>query len=169
MARYKIIHGHYTCSYNGSDIGTTRSGFRIRERIHTEPILVDEGGDVPIDSINRGTEYAIEVLDGMEYGKLKAAMLASTGSNSAVGQGMAQIGTLQTANAKTLILAPASGNSAGNASITYTAAYAIVEGDVDIPLSLHVKTGAMTFICYPDPTVSTNASANAITESGSAE
>jgi hypothetical protein len=169
--RYKFVRGHYTASYNGSDIGTTRSGFRIRQRVHTEPITVDESGDVPVDAINRGTEYAIEVPEGMEFAKLKAAISRSQGSSTpfGIGQGMVQIGALQTDLVQSLILAPATGNAAGNATITYTAAYSIVEGDVDIPLQLGVKRGALTFICYPNPNASTNATAHAIVESGSAE
>lgn len=161
MARYTFIKGHYTATYDGANIGTTKEGFVIRQRSHTEPIPVDESGDVPVDGINRGTEYAIEMRNFVEFGKVKAVLARGT-NNTVLGAGMKAVGSLQSELTKVLVLTP--DDTTNNR--TYTAPAAIVEGDVDIPLRMGLKQGSMTFICYPDPNASTNTLALAIQESG---
>lgn len=145
---WSFVAGHYTATWSGSDIGTTRDGFRLREIHHAEMIVVDEGGDVPVDGVIRGTEALVQ-LDWVEYTKIKAALYAQ----AAQGNILASVGLLMSGKAATLVLSAASGTPAFlvvGAIKTLTATKAIIESDIEQILAARLNQGPATFRLLPD-------------------
>lgn len=141
---FQFVSGPYAGTYNGAALGATSEGFGIRMRPHVEPIKTDQTGEVAVDGINLGTEYDIE-LEGVEFAKVLPAIIAHPGID---GDTYGNIGSLQTANAKTLVLAPL---VAGTGKLTYTATKAICETDIQWMMNKGLRKGRVVFHLYPDP------------------
>lgn len=144
-----FIAGHYAATWNGTSIGTTREGFHLKETLHDEHILTDDGGDAPVDGVQRGTECMI-TLDYVEYDSIKPALYAQTGTPGDV---MTNVGKLLTTLAKSLVLTAKAGTSAATvvgAIATLTATKAIVVSDIDTLMASKLRQGPITLRLLPD-------------------
>lgn len=148
-----LIAGAFTATWNGTNIGATREGFRIREIFHTQQVICDAYGEVPINGVQQGVEVSVS-LDSIEYDLIKPAIIAAYGTQ---GAGKAKVGFVMSGLAKVLVLTPVAGTPAATsvsgwtAEATYTFHKAIIEGDVETILSSKLRQGPVTFRCYPDP------------------
>jgi hypothetical protein len=140
--------GHYTATWNGATIGTTREGFTIDEQHYEERIATDESGQARMDGVQMGVDVAVE-LDYVEYSKIAAALYG----DHAEGFPIIQVGSLLSGLAKPLILTPIAGRSLK----TYTFYLAVVHGSVRTLLASRLRQGPIRFVCLPDPANSNKA------------
>lgn len=153
--------GHYTATYGTTptSIGSTESGFSIDSIQHFQPVIGDEGGDVPLDLITRGCQYVLRGLS-IDYDLIRAVLYALQGATSAAfltaeGNSFTNLGSPAanpvsgTALASSLIL------TAVNANIKpaiLTAPLAIVAGDLTTNYSSSLRVVPVTFYLLPNRT-----------------
>lgn len=148
-----FIAGAFTATWDGTSIGATREGFRIRETFHDQKIMDDAFGEAPANALQQGVEVFV-TLDYIEYDLIKPAIIAAMGTQGSM---KAKVGFLMSGLAKVLVLTPTAGTPAAvtaspwTAEVSYTFHKAIIEGDIDTLLSSKLRQGPVTFRCYPDP------------------
>lgn len=147
----KTIAGHYTAMWNGSNIGTTRDGFRIIEQNHDEFVHTDDYGDAACDAVNRGTDVEVE-LDYAEYQLVLPLINSHVGGTANQGSSNQNCGVLASAIAHPLVLIAAAGTSAAalDNSGVWTFYLAKVITDVDTLLANHARQGRLRVKCYPN-------------------
>ena len=143
---YSFVAGHYTATWNGSNIGTTRDGFGITDTFHVERINIDEYGDAPIDGVQRGVSTSVE-LDFAEYPLILGALYGQ--NNGSQGQANNTVGQLIGTLAKPLILTPAGGTGTGSSAWTFTRA--IIDNSIRIMLQTKNRQGPVQFTILPVP------------------
>jgi hypothetical protein len=155
-----IISGHYSATFapnNGSggygaavSIGDTKDGIKVSYNSMEEDVHTDTAGDSPIDTVNRGTSYEIQ-LDYADYIKIKPLIFSHSGEGKAYNN----TGMLGTQLAGQLVLT-ATGNTPANtisgAIATLTANYAKIKTNVPILLANHARQGPITIVLLPDST-----------------
>ena len=172
------VAGHHTAFFSltsGSSsptyfyIGSTRDGYRHRERIHSQPVIDDSGGEAEVDAIQQGVDVSVE-FDWIEYDLFKPVLYsASTGTQTQLGLIKANVGKRLTDLAGILVLTPKPGTpaateiGAGMSRIYYKA---IIAENVDVLLASKLRQGPAMFKCYPDVTNSNEVWAIAATPSG---
>jgi hypothetical protein len=113
-----FVAGHYTATWNSTDIGTTEDGFTINPSSFREPIKIDDYGDAEVNAIFRGININL-TFELVQFGSTGAALLTDAiwgdtpGTINDVGQ------TYVTARAKELILTPVSGINSNNRVYTF--------------------------------------------------
>lgn len=152
----KYVAGHYTATWNGSDIGSTEDGYHIRARQHEQGVKDDAFGEADADAVDAGTDYEIE-FTSIEWTLIKAALAARGASGATLGDVNAQVGILLSTLGKSLVLTPASGTSAAASGNTLTATKAVIVGDYSWNDSYQYRKIPATFHLYPDVSVSNKA------------
>ena len=152
-ATWQFVSGAYTITYGVNtgtavNIGTTKSGPKVRIEYHKRDIMVDELGDGPADALNAGMSVFVD-LDYVEYLKVRKATLAmqdgiTTGTVTT--DMSAQVGKLLTAQGGVLTCTPMVRT---NNNQTYIFNKAILCTDIPILLSSALREGPITFQCYP--------------------
>ena len=147
-----FITGHLSASFNDGattgSIGTTEQGWELRENHLVEDIITDEGGDAPVDGVQRGTRVELHATY-VEYDLMKRALYQANPR----GTTFTNVGKLYTALAGRLILTPTVGTpaatdlGAGNSLVFYKA---VVQTDISTLLATKLRKGPLTFRCYPD-------------------
>lgn len=146
--------GHYSASWNGADIGSTRSGIKLRPTYLTQEINDDALGSAIANAVMQGENLILE-LDYVNYSNIYAAIHVLEGNE---GDGASNVGLLVAKNpggpglAKQLVLTAVSGTPNANDSghgVTYTFYQAAIIEDVDILLASKLKEGTCHFRIYP--------------------
>lgn len=147
-----VITGHFTAKYNGVDLLETESGWELREVHLVEDVLTDNGGDVPVNGVMRGTRVDVRGVY-VDYNAIKAALYAVNPQ----GRGIQNVGALISDLAHALVLTPTPGTSAATdigAGKSYSFYVAVILNDISTLLSTRHRKGPITFRCYPDLTKS---------------
>lgn len=158
------VAGHFTCYFSltsGSAaasytyIGSSREGYKHRERIHSQPVIDDSGGEAEVDAIQQGVDVSVD-FDYIEYDLFKTVLYsATTGAQIQMGLIKANVGKRLTDLAGVLVLTPKPGTPAeaeigvGMSRIYYKA---VIADDIDVPLASKLRQGPAKFKCYPDST-----------------
>ncbi len=150
-----VISGPYTATLGGSSIGMTEEGFRLQVSLHQENVMADDFGDAPIDAVQRGVTYRVQLIS-IEYDLIKAAMQRQI---NALGESKTHVGKLLTGLAQSLVLTAVAGTPADAAGMlkTLTATKAILVSDIEVLLAAKCRKGPVTFQLFPDPAVSNKA------------
>jgi len=149
VADWNFTAGHYTCSWNGTDIGSSKEGFNLRIEYHEQMIITDEFGEGAVDGVIIGMDVFVD-LDFVEYAEVEDAIMAQAGANTAAqGYNYTEVGKLLTAKAAELILVPVLRTANTR---TYTANKAIIVGNINAILSSRLREGPITFRLFPQTT-----------------
>lgn len=146
-----VISGPYSATLGGTSIGMTEDGYRLQATFHHEDVISDDYGDGPIDGVQRGVTYRLQLIS-IEYSLIKAAYERVVG---ALGESHTNVGKLHTALAQSLVLTAAAGTPAAGSGFlaTLTATKALLVTDIEILLASKTRKGPCTFKLYPDPAV----------------
>lgn len=143
-----LIAGHYSATYGGSDIGSSREGFNHDDQLLDQPVVDDEFGSAPCDGIQDGC-ITMANLDYIHYDKILSALYTQLGT---AGDVAANVGKPLTSLAKELVLTAKAGtNAAAISGRTRTYTKAIVGTNLRVLMGSKLRQGPCTFKCFPDP------------------
>lgn len=140
------VAGHYTATYNGASIGSTREGFTLGNRMHHQPVIDDSFGEMEADGVQQGCDTTLE-LDYIDYDLMQAALFAQTGGE---GLGNAKVGNLLSGLGKAIVLTPVAGTPAASQTTpVYTFPLATIVDDVPTLLASKLRQGRVRFHVWP--------------------
>lgn len=141
------IAGHYTCTWNGAGIGSTREGFHITTRHFHQPVIDDAFGEMQADGIQQGADVIIE-LDYIDYDSIATALFAQEGAE---GAGNAKVGYTLTSLSHALVLTPVAGTPAATLSTPgYNFPLAIIAEDMEVLAASKLRQGRCRFRAFPN-------------------
>jgi hypothetical protein len=144
-----FVAGHYSATLGGANIGGTRDGFNLVNRMHHQPVISDSFGEGEADGIQQGVDVIVE-CDYIDYDLLNAAngLFTQTGTE---GAGNAKVGHTLSSLAQSLILTPIAGTPAAALSTPgYTFPLAIAVDEIPVPVASKLRQGRMRFHCFPN-------------------
>lgn len=161
------VSGHFTAFFSATSgsggtsfvgIGSTREGFRIRQRNYHQPVIDDRGGEAEVDGIQQGTDVTVE-CDYIDYDLIVNAIWGNgtTGAQNFKGKLYDNVGLRLVDLAGVLKLTPVAGTPAATEAGTGNSYYfykTIVDEDTEILLASKLRQGPLRFRCFPDPTTS---------------
>lgn len=146
--------GHFSATFNGASVGSTRNGFNLRPTYHSQQIIDDALGEASANAVMTGVDLILE-LDFVNYTDIYTAIHTMEGNE---GDGASNVGLLVAKNpggaglAKQLVLTAVSGTPSANDSghgATYTFYQAVVQDDLNILLASRLREGTCHFKIYP--------------------
>jgi hypothetical protein len=147
MALAAITAGPYTGAYDGTSVGQSQDGFRLRYNVNKEVVRSDLYGESVIDACVRGRDVFL-IWMGIEY----QYALAPFWPYAAFGVGE-QAGVLDVGSglASSMILTVVTGTTAVGAPNTLTGAQAIIDENFNGELAFRsgARTLPVTMRLYP--------------------
>ena len=119
-----FISGKYSLTYDGSTVGQIKDGIRLNHSVFKRLITGDNFADAPQDAIFRGMEMFAEYTL-LEYNATKAALAMWPYGSGYLNMSVV-IGTLDSANAKQIVMTALTGTPAAAAPATVTFPLAIL-------------------------------------------